>query len=121
MVEGAKIRGKIQGETSSRYIALIPKMGDTQSFLDYRPISLCNILYKLISKIIVEHIKKTLSNYISWEQTGFLRNRLIHDAVVITHETIHSIHTNTLEAPTMKIDLCEAYDCLDWPFRDSLY
>ena len=52
MVEGSRMLGDIHQITSSTHIALIPKKKEAESFKDYRPISLCNISYKIISKII---------------------------------------------------------------------
>lgn len=67
MAEESKIRGHILEAINSTFIALIPKKKELESFKDYRPISLCNIIYKFISKIIAVQLKSTLSTYISQE------------------------------------------------------
>lgn len=92
---------------------LIPKSSRPLSFSDYRSISLCNITYKLISKIFVSKIKDTLSEHISLEQFGFLTNHQIHDVVATMQECIHSIHSKKMEALVMKLDMHKAYDCVD--------
>lgn len=61
-------------------------------------------------------IKLTLSKYISSEQFGFLEQRQIHGVVAITQECIHSIKSRQIEACLMRIDLINAYDCVDWEF-----
>jgi len=82
-------------------------------FLDYKPISLCNLSYKIIWKTIANRIKHTFSKYISPEQFGFLQNRQIHDAMAIAQECMHLIHSKILNVAIMKVDLQNAYDCLD--------
>lgn len=116
MVEESRLGGHIIGAINSTYIALIPKQGDLRTFSDYRPISLCNLVYKLISKIIALEINNTLSTYISPEKYRFLQDIQIHDAVETTQECMHSIHTKKMEAIVMKVDLQKAYDSVDWTY-----
>ena len=84
MVEEARRKGKVTRALNSTFIVLIPKKDKANKFEDFRPISLCNTLYKIISKTIAERLKHILSGYISLEQSGFLQNRSIHDAVTTT-------------------------------------
>eukprot|EP00253_Pinus_taeda_P003346 PITA_03346 len=67
MVEETRMQGRINPHISSTYIALIPKKKESSSFTDYRPISLCNAIYKIISKLIAERIRGNLSTHISRE------------------------------------------------------
>jgi hypothetical protein len=76
---------------NSTFIALIPKKNDPITFEYFIPISLCNLIYKLVSKIIKNRMKQALSKAISEEQFGFLFNRKIHDAVGTAQEGLHSI------------------------------
>jgi hypothetical protein len=61
------------------------------SFNDFRPIALCNCLYKIIAKIIATRLKPILASSISVEQFGFLKGWLIHEAIGSMQEGIHSI------------------------------
>jgi hypothetical protein len=81
MVEETRQKGKILGGLNSTFIALIPKVNKPLSFGDYRPISLCNLCYKIISKIIANRIKPFLSSMISEEQLSFLKGHHIQDAI----------------------------------------
>lgn len=81
IIEESRINGHIHPPMNFTYIALIPKSDSPTSFNDFRPISLCNCLYKIISKIIANYIKPILSNHISQEKFAFLDHRHIQDAI----------------------------------------
>lgn len=116
MVEKTRCKGKIFGALNSTFIALIPKKAKLIYFDDYRPISLCNLIYKIISKNIAEILKPILSKVITNEQFGFLPNRQILDVVSITQEGIHTIKPKKLFAIMLNMDLIKAYDHIDWVF-----
>lgn len=75
VVNESKRTGVIHGPINATFIALIPKTDKVESFEDFRPISLCNCLYKIIAKVISRRLKRILSNSISPEQFGFLHGR----------------------------------------------
>jgi hypothetical protein len=102
------------GSLNSTFLTLIPKANKPISFDDFRPISLCNLCYKVISKIISNRIKPFLYNSLSIEQLGFLQGRRIQDAIGTTHESLHSIKKKKLKSLVLKLDLRKAYDCIDW-------
>jgi hypothetical protein len=81
MVEDSRINGKVFGSLNSTFLALIPKENNSVSFNDYRPISLCNLIYKVISKVLSNRIKPILERCLSAEQLGFLKGRRIQDAI----------------------------------------
>jgi hypothetical protein len=68
LVESIRTGGRMAGNLNSTFLALIPKSNKPQTFGDYRPISLCNLVYKLISKVIANRIKPILSRNLSAEQ-----------------------------------------------------
>lgn len=67
-----KDKGIIIGSMNATFIALISKSSCPCSFNDFRPIALCNVIYKLKAKIIANRIKQSLSKGISSVQFGFL-------------------------------------------------
>jgi hypothetical protein len=116
MVEDSRLRGKVSGSINSTFLTLIPKENKPTSFGDYRPISLCNLCYKLISKIIANRLKLVLSRSLSGEQLGFLKGRQILDAIGTTQECLHNIKEKNSKALILKLDLKKAFDCIDWDF-----
>jgi hypothetical protein len=102
VVEATRTTGKMLGAFNTTFIALIPKEDNLTSFEKFRPISLCNCIYKIISKVIARRLKRVLSKQISREQFGFLEGRQIHEAVEITHEILHSVKVKSQRAWSSK-------------------
>ena len=75
MANEVRRHGLVSGALNYTFLVLIPKKIGATSLSDYRPISLYNTLYKIISKTIAERIKEVLACYISPEQSGFLKGR----------------------------------------------
>lgn len=78
-------------EVNKTYLCLTPKVQHPTSITQYRPISLCNTFYKLITKIIINHIKPLLLSLISPEQSVFLKNRKASDNAIIVQEIMHHL------------------------------
>ena len=99
-------------------VALIPKQVGPETVSHYRPISLCNTIYKVISKIIVSRIRPLLPHLISPVQTAFLEGRRGTDNVIIAQELIYSLMKRKGRTGYMviKIDLEKAFDRLEWSF-----
>eukprot|EP00253_Pinus_taeda_P002838 PITA_02838 len=114
VVEESRLKGEIYRPFNSTFIALIPKKDEPENFEDFRPISLCNCIYKIIAKVIAIRIVPILSRNISMEQFGFLDGRQIHEAIGVAQEVIHSVKQKKKKGAVLKIDLSKAYDRINW-------
>jgi hypothetical protein len=85
-------------------------------FEDFRPISLCNCIYKIMAKLISRCLKPILSEAISKEQFGFLNGRQIHEAIGVAQEGLHSLRTLRSKGVVLKIDLSKSFDQVSWSF-----
>lgn len=76
--------GKLMKQINHTVISLLPKVSTPIAITDYRPISCCNVLYKCISKIIADGIKKGLKVIVSENQSAFVPDRRISDSILLT-------------------------------------
>lgn len=89
----------------------------------YRPISLCIVPYKILTKVIVNCFKLVMPLLVAKNQTSFVKERHITDNMIITQEVVHSMRLRKERKGWMalKIDIKKAYDRLSWEFiNDSL-
>eukprot|EP00253_Pinus_taeda_P017008 PITA_17008 len=114
VVEESRRKGEIYRPFNSTFIALIPKKDEPETFEDFRPISLCNCIYKIIAKVIAIRLVPILSSNISMQQFGFLDGRQIHEAIGVAQEIIHSVKQKKKKGVILKIDLSKAYDRINW-------
>ena len=105
--------GIILESLNTTYIALIPKIKDLKKVADFRPISLCNVIYKLIAKLVANHLKKFLIQTIPDSQSAFLSGRLIFYNILVAFETLPYLKrriTSKLGYMALKLDMSKAYN-----------
>eukprot|EP00253_Pinus_taeda_P008466 PITA_08466 len=101
---------KIGGSTNSTFLALIPKEKVAKEFNRFCPISLYNIGYKLITKVIANRLKGILPAIIPENQGGFVQGRQLADNFILVQEAIHSSQLRKEKGMVIKLDLANAFD-----------
>lgn len=115
-IEGCRIFGMMFEGFNLTFLVLISWMGKPLYFDDFLPISLCNCIDKMISKIIALYIMPILSRMISKEHFSFLHHHQIHEAIQTYQEGLHSIKSLSKKDIIPKIDLSKSYDHASWSY-----
>ncbi|XP_074314569.1 uncharacterized protein LOC141649788 [Silene latifolia] len=97
---------------------LIPKKKAPDKIRDFRPISLCNVVYKLVSKVLANRLKQFLNEIVSVNQSAFTPGRAISDNVMIAFEIFHHMKQSRSAEGFMalKLDMAKTYDRVEWVF-----
>lgn len=114
---------KILREWNNTFITLIPKVANPTSVSEFRPISLCNVVYKIISKCLTIRLRQILPEIIGPYQSAFVQGRLMGDAGLVAHELItHIKRRKNGKQPlaTIKIDMNKGYDRIRWDFLQKV-
>ena len=115
--------GRMLGSINFTNIVLIPKVKNPESMSQFRPINLCNVLYKIISKVLVNRMKVILPNIISDSQSAFILGRMISDNVIMAFEVLHylkNLGAGTNFQMVAKLDMSKAYDRVEWNFLQPI-
>ena len=105
------------------HICLIPKVRSPQKIIEFRPISFCNVMYKLISKHLANRLKRVLAAVIDDFQSAFVPGRLITDNVLVAFETMHCIDQRKKGKEALmaiKLDMNKAYDRVKWVYLEAM-
>ncbi|KAL9670481.1 hypothetical protein QQ045_008034 [Rhodiola kirilowii] len=115
--------GLMNTELNETLIVLVPKVKKVEMVEDLRPISLCNVAMKLITKVLANRLKWVLPEIISQSQSAFIGGRLITDNILIAHELSHSMKCRNKQktgSMSLKLDMSKAYDRIEWSFLKQM-
>lgn len=101
------------------FIVVIPKLTSPKKISEFRHTSLCNVVYKIGSKMIANRIKHFINDIISPTQSAFVPRRLITDNVLVGYEINHFLKRRTIGSKqymALILDVSKAYDRVEWNF-----
>lgn len=90
---------------------------------DLRPISLCNVSYKIISKVLANRLKSILPFIIDDSQSAFVPGWLITDNIILSSEIFHFMRQNKDTKRgymALKLDMSKAFDKVEWDFLSAV-
>jgi hypothetical protein len=116
VIEESRASGLVLPALNATFLTLIPKEERVTNPKQFRPIALCNVIYKIITKVIANRLKPILPFVISKEQAGYVEGRQIMDSVILAHEIIHSLKSTRTPGMLIKLDLSKAFDRANWKY-----
>lgn len=109
--------GNLQQQWNATILTLIPKKQNAVKIGDFRPISCCNTVYKVIAKLLTNRLKKVLPSVISNTQSAFIPGRLLVENVLLATELVQGYNWKKISKRSMlKVDLKKTFDSLRWTF-----
>ena len=120
ILEDSRVTGKVLQALNATFLTLVPKEAHAHQAKQFIPIALCNVIYKLLTKMIVHKLKMILPTIISPEQSGYVEGRQILDSVILAHEVIHSLQKTKTPGMLLKLDLSKAFDKIRWEYMRAM-
>ncbi|XP_041011307.1 uncharacterized protein LOC121255086 [Juglans microcarpa x Juglans regia] len=115
--------GEFPKDLNCTFITLTPMKQSPLKVADFRPICFCIVLYKIISKVFANGLKKVLPVVIYESQSAFVLGRQITDNVLIAYVLIHFLRNKRRVKKgfmSLKLDMSKAYDRVEWDCLEKI-
>ncbi|CAN6573468.1 unnamed protein product [Malus baccata var. baccata] len=115
--------GKLLRKLNHTNLVLIPKVKCPKNMTQFRPIALCNVIYKILAKVITNRLKRIMPKVIGDNQSAFVAGKQIQDNILVVHEILHSLNHQSKDMQkgmAIKLDMAKAYDRVEWDFLLSM-
>lgn len=109
--------GRLIRQFNTTTISLIPKVVGADQLHQFRPISLCSTVYKVMARLLKKKLKLCVSEIVQRNQVGFVQERLLCENVLLATELVKDFNDcGPTTRGCLKIDISKAYDNLSWDF-----
>ncbi|KAL8130847.1 hypothetical protein AgCh_006963 [Apium graveolens] len=115
--------GDLLQSVNDTNIVLIPKKKNPTVIGELRPIALCNVLMKIITKVMANGLKEVINDVVSETQSAFISGRLISDNIMTAYEVMHYLRCKKVGKDgflALKLDMSKAYDRIEWDFLRAI-
>lgn len=109
--------GFLPRSINATLLSLVPKTTTAEKMSDFRPIACCNVVYKIISRIMAHRLKAILPPSIELNQCAFVEGRLLLENVLLATELVKDYHKPSISSRSaVKLDISKAFDTVNWSF-----
>ena len=121
LVQEAFLRGTIDLRIVDTLIVLIPKTDQPTHLKSFRPITLCNVIYKIVTKVMINRLRPFLKEIVGPLQGSFTPSIGTMDNIIVTQEVMNYMHNSKCKKGVIafKLDLEKAYDSISWNFLET--
>ncbi|KAK2652879.1 hypothetical protein Ddye_012735 [Dipteronia dyeriana] len=116
--------GRSVGMINHSLLCLIPKVKRVERLMELRPISLCNVIFKCISKAFANRFRKVLDSIIADTQSAFIPGKCIMDNAMIGFECTNALRKKVYGKKkgfmSLRLDMSKVYDRVEWSFSEGM-
>lgn len=121
VIQSFFLHGLLPRSVNATLLSLVPETMDPKRMADYCPIACCNVMYKVISKILARRLKATLPTTIELNQCAFVQGRLLLENVLLATEVVKDYHKSNISSRSaIKLDILKAFDSVRWSFIEAV-